>query len=79
VDFYKKIIFFLINNKLYPVVVRNVLSTPLLFGIRGYYSEGVFEVVSLQRLLKSPFTFSAASVELKGIQWAMTSKEDNFN
>jgi hypothetical protein len=55
-----------------PVVVWNVLSAPLLFGIAGEFTENVVEVISLQKLTNSSYSFDSSIIREK-IEWAMTS------
>jgi hypothetical protein len=64
-------IFFFINKKQCPVIVENVLSVPLLFGIRGWETTGITEVISIRKLVRSS---SSNSDEFKKIEWVIQHK-----
>jgi hypothetical protein len=67
VDIKRKKILYSINNKRCLYYVLNLSSTPLLFGIKGYNTNGILEVISIQKNFKC----STDNLdEFKGIEWA---------
>jgi hypothetical protein len=49
----KKVIFYFINKKQCPYYISDVCSSPLLFGISGYNSSTILEVLSIKKMMKS--------------------------
>jgi hypothetical protein len=66
VDLNKKIVYYFINEKLCPYYVYDIFSFPLLFGISCFFSNGIFEVISVQKL-KQPSVY--VSNKYKKIPW----------
>jgi hypothetical protein len=71
-DMEKKVIFYFINNKQCPYYISDVSSSPLLFGIREWYSNSILEVLSVKRMVKSS---SDPSVLCQAIKWKKEEEE----
>jgi hypothetical protein len=66
VDMNDKTAFYYINNNQFPVIVYNISSSPLLFGISGIETEAVVEITSVQKILKR---IAYSSVEYEEMEW----------
>jgi hypothetical protein len=66
VDMEKKVIFYFINKKQCPYYISDVSSSPLLFGIRAYWSNSILEVLSVKKIVKSS---SDPSVLCEAVKW----------
>jgi hypothetical protein len=62
----KKTIHYFINNNLCPYYHFDICSSPLLFGISGYGSKGIIEIISVKKVKRSSIDPSA---ECEGIKW----------
>jgi hypothetical protein len=62
----KKVILYSINKKRCPYYISDVSSSPLLFGISGYKSKAILEVLSVKKMVKSS---SDPSVPCEAIKW----------
>jgi hypothetical protein len=68
VDMNKRTIHYFINNNLCPYYHSDISSSPLLFGISGFSSNGIIEIISLKKLKKSSVDPST-STECEGMKW----------
>jgi hypothetical protein len=66
VDMNKKTIHYFINNNLCPYYQSDISSSPLLFGISGYDSKGIIEIISLKKMKRSSVN---PSTKCEGMKW----------
>jgi hypothetical protein len=62
----KNTIHYFINNNLCPYYHFDISSSPLLFGISGYDSNGIIEIICVKKTRKSSVDSSA---QCKGMKW----------
>jgi hypothetical protein len=66
VDMNKNTIHYFINNNLCPYYHFDISSFPLLFGINGYNSKGIIEIICVKKTKKSSINPCA---QCEGIKW----------
>jgi hypothetical protein len=66
IDMNKKTIHYFINNNLCPYYHSDISSSPLLFGISGYDSNGIIEIISVKKTRRSSVNPCA---KCEGMKW----------
>jgi hypothetical protein len=66
VDMNKNAIHYFINNNLCPYYHSDISSSSLVFGISGYRSKGIIEIICVKKMKKPSVN---PSTECEGIKW----------
>jgi hypothetical protein len=66
VDMNKKTIHYFINNNLCPYYHSDISSSPLVFGISGYNSKGIIEIICVKKTRRSSIN---PYFKCKGMKW----------